>query len=204
MEVLESYRDRIGKLISEEDHGIYDAMNKGLNFATGDYVLFLNAGDRLASTEVISNIFNNKPEADIYYGETNLIDEHGVIVGTRSELTTKTLPRALSKEDFLNGQPVSHQSFIVRKHLAGNFDLKYKCSADIDWMLQAVIEAKSIVNVEQSVSNYLLGGTSDRQLLKCWKERALILLSFFSVRKVMAAHVRFALRYLRHGAYKKK
>ena len=56
-EILNRYRDRIDILISEPDNGIYDAMNKGVMLAKGDYVGFLNSGDEYANSKVISTIF---------------------------------------------------------------------------------------------------------------------------------------------------
>ncbi len=201
LEIVSQYREAIDQIVSEPDGGIYDAMNKGLSLATGEYVLFLNAGDQLFSNQTLETLFA-LDDADIYYGETTLINDKQEVLGTRSELTTRPLPRNLNVRSFLNGQPVSHQSFIVRRELIGNFDLQFQCSADIDWMIRAVRNAKIIRNSGITISRYLLGGTSDRKLKKCWIERARILLRYFNPMLVLLAHFKFALRYLRHGAYK--
>ena len=176
-------------------------MNKGLALATGEYILFINAGDKLFSSDTLSQIFEKAP-ADIYFGETVLVNDQDKEVGTRSELTTRPLPDFLTKRAFLNGQPVSHQSFIVRNELTSKFNLKYQCSADIDWMIQAVISSEKIVNVNQVIARYMLGGTSDRRLKKCWLERAFIMFRYFNPFAVVIAHFYFAFRYLIHGAYK--
>lgn len=202
--ILSENKDMIDQLISEVDTGIYNAMNKGLKLATGDFVLFLNAGDLFNDDEVVANLMINANHADIIYGETNLIDGNGQVLGTRSQLTTRKLPEQLKKSSFLNGQPVSHQSFIARTILSPAFDEKYKCSSDIDWMLKIVSKAKKVVNVNQVIARYQLGGDSDTKLKLCWKERLFILLKHFPFHLVVLAHVKFAIRFMFHGAYKKK
>lgn len=201
--LLSRYRDHIHILVSEPDKGVYDAMNKGLRLATGTYVLFLNAGDELASPTLLMEIISESPDADILYGETLILNESRKVLGTRTELTSRKLPARLTKEDFLQGQVVSHQSFMVRKSIAKPYNLAYSCSADIEWMLAAIESAQTIHNVGQPISRYLQGGISDRNLLKCWKERFVILLDHFSWSRVIWQHVKFALRFIRIGAYRK-
>src|SRR5690606_9150228 len=75
MDVIERYRERIHCVVSEKDKCIYDAMNKGLAKATGDYVLFLNSGDELFDSKTLQHVVSAGRGADITYGETKLIDE---------------------------------------------------------------------------------------------------------------------------------
>ncbi len=201
--LLARYRNQIHTLVSEPDKGVYDAMNKGLKLATGAYVLFLNAGDELVSPSLLREIINESPDADILYGETLILNESRKVIGTRTELTSRKLPAMLTKDDFLQGQVVSHQSFMVKRSIAQPYNLAYSCSADIEWMLAAVESAQSIHNVGQPISKYLQGGISDRNLLKCWKERFFILLRHFSWFRVIWQHVMFAFRFIRNGAYRK-
>src|ERR1700744_4782292 len=74
--IIKKYQDKI-KLISEKDKGIYDAMNKGLAAATGDYVLFMNSGDEIYAQDTVAAVFAAGDDADIYYGETEMIDANG-------------------------------------------------------------------------------------------------------------------------------
>src|SRR5699024_3733405 len=67
LDILNKYRAQIDILISEKDKGIYDAMNKGLEQATGDYVLFLNSGDAFYDKNTLSEVFTDSAGADIYY-----------------------------------------------------------------------------------------------------------------------------------------
>ena len=68
LQIIERYKTRIAKIISEKDEGIYDAMNKGLAAATGDYVIFMNSGDEFYKTDTVERVFETAPDADIYYG----------------------------------------------------------------------------------------------------------------------------------------
>src|SRR5690606_12018670 len=83
LDVINNYRDRINVVISEKDRGIYDAMNKGLATASGDYVLFLNSGDELFDDNSIQNVVEEGKGADIIYGETKLVNEERHIIGDR-------------------------------------------------------------------------------------------------------------------------
>ena len=203
MEIVERHKKNINHIISEKDSGVYDAMNKGLKMAQGEYILFLNAGDELSKPTILEEIFNSKPDADVYYGETNILNKDRQVIGTRTDLTSRKLPQQLKKRNFLNGQVVSHQSFIPKRSLATPYNLKYKCSADIDWMLQIISRSKKIKNVNQPISNYLQGGISDTQLARCWKERLVILLNHFNPLAVLFAHLNFVLRFFLWGRYKR-
>lgn len=200
--ILEKYQKSIDVLISERDRGVYDAMNKGLGVANGKYVLFLNAGDELASSSTLSEIFSSQNDPDVIYGETIIINPDRRPLGTRTELTSRKLPYALIKKDFLNGQIVSHQSFIPKRSICESYDLQYSCSADIDWMLCIMEKAQNVYRTQMPISKYLQGGISDTNLGICWIERYQILLKHFSWTKVIRAHMKFAFRYLKIGKYK--
>src|ERR1700753_3582932 len=91
LDVIKRYENRITKIISEKDEGIYDAMNKGLTAATGDYVLFMNSGDELYARETVANVFAAATDADIYYGETEMINANGESLGQRRHAAPETL-----------------------------------------------------------------------------------------------------------------
>ena len=200
---VNAYKNQISAIYSEKDSGVYDAMNKGLNLAKGKYILFLNAGDELAAPDTLDAIFTNCNGADLIYGETLIMTTDKEVIGNRTELTSRKLPKQLKKEDFLNGQVVSHQSFIPKIELCKPYNLLYKCSSDINWMLEIIDKCKTIKNSGVPISKYLQGGISDTQLVPCWKERFIILFKHFGLPIVLWQHVKFAIRYLKMGAYRR-
>lgn len=201
LQVIQKYRDRIHQVVSEPDRGVYDAMNKGMALATGEYILFMNAGDELAHPTILQTIFEQLPLADLYYGETIILSPDRQLLGTRTQLTSRKLPATLTKKDFLQGQVVSHQSFIPRKSLCRPYQLQYSCSADIDWMLHILDQKPSIQNVGEPISRYLQGGISDRKLWRCWRERFWILVRYFNLPRVIWAHLGFLFRFIRYRRY---
>ncbi|WP_258104025.1 glycosyltransferase family 2 protein [Marinoscillum sp. MHG1-6] len=203
LSIISNHKAPYRTVTSAPDDGVYDAMNKGFKMAQGEYVLFLNAGDELADSSTLDKIFSTKVDADIIYGETLIMNQNREVLGTRTELTSRRLPKHLCKNDFLNGQVVSHQSFIAKKSLCNEYDLKYSCSSDINWMLEIISRTSSIKNTNLAISKYLQGGISDRQLATCWKERFSILCKHFSIPLVIWQHLKFALRFLKMGAYRK-
>ena len=190
LDLIRKYDSRIDYWQSEPDKGIYDAMNKGLHLANGSYVLFLNSGDLLADKEVLSKVFSDPaPDADIFYGETNLMEESGKILGTRTDLTTRKLPEKLSWNNMKYGMVVSHQSIFVKRSIAPNYDLNYRCSADIDWVIEALKRSKKIINSHTVISNYLIGGFSIKHQKMSWKERFDIYTKHFGFIKSVFVHV---------------
>lgn len=197
--IVQKYRSGIAILVSEKDQGIYDAMNKGLARATGDYVLFLNAGDLLYDPETIAKIFLQNPPSDIYYGEVENIDFEGHSLGLRRLRP----PEKLDWKSFRWGMLVSHQAIIVRKSLTDPFDRNYKISADIDWCINSMKKAKVITHTHQIISKYLVGGVSRQNTILSWKERFQIMRDHYGVISTFLFHVligfRFIGYYLRSG-----
>lgn len=88
LSIIQRYQDVVSKLISETDKGLYDAMNKGLQMAKGQFVWFINSGDKIYADNTVENIVNlyaDNPTADIFYGQTQLIDENDNILGMRKK-----------------------------------------------------------------------------------------------------------------------
>jgi glycosyltransferase involved in cell wall biosynthesis len=194
-EIIKKYASNISYWVSEKDDGLYDAMNKGLRVAKGDYVIFMNSGDSFVDQHVLANIFTgSNNNADIYYGETYLVDKSGMVLGTRTDLTTRKLPKDLTWQKMINGMVVCHQSIFVKRQLAPAYDLSYKCSADIEWVIQSLKNAKKIVNANMVISKYLVGGFSIANQKKCWQERFQIYRNHYGLIATVLAHVTIVLK----------
>lgn len=156
LEIIKCYENRITKLISEKDKGIYDAMNKGLALATGDYVIFMNSGDEFYANDTVAKVFATAPDADIYYGETEMVNDERESLGQRRHQA----PEKFNWRSFKYGMSVSHQAIYIKRILAEPYDPQYQLSADIDWIIRAAKKAKKIVKVNGYVAKYLVGGMS--------------------------------------------
>jgi glycosyltransferase involved in cell wall biosynthesis len=163
VEILRLYDHQISYWISEPDKGIYDAMNKGLATATGDYVWFMNAGDVIYSPETTEKIFSGTKSANnadsaiigqahtqlnfasnpvnlalIYYGDAMIVDAGYNEVGLRRLRP----PENLTWKSFRKGMLVCHQAILVSREIVEPFDPQYRHSADYDWVLRALIKAQ--------------------------------------------------------------
>jgi glycosyltransferase involved in cell wall biosynthesis len=91
IDLIKAHSNVITRWISEPDKGLYDAMNKGIDLATGDYLWFINSGDVIFAPTTLSQIFNNNKIADIYYGDTVMIGNDGNEIGKRRLSPPKNL-----------------------------------------------------------------------------------------------------------------
>jgi len=185
LDIIKKYKDKVAKLINEKDEGIYDAMNKGLALATGDYVLFMNSGDELYSTDTVADVFASAENADIYYGETEMIDADGKSLGQRRHKA----PENFTWRSFNYGMSVSHQAIYVKRAITEPFNRKYELSADIDWILNAAKKAKTIVNTHQYVAKYLVGGMSKAKHRQSLSERFAIMKGYYGLVPTLINHV---------------
>ncbi|HWD86678.1 MAG TPA: glycosyltransferase family 2 protein [Mucilaginibacter sp.] len=189
LEIIKKYSGRISKLVSEKDEGIYDAMNKGLALATGDYALFMNSGDEFYDSNTVANVFASADDADIYYGETEMINEHGRSLGQRRHKA----PEKFTWRSFKYGMSISHQAIYIKRSIIEPFNRKYELSADIDWILNAAKKAKTIVNVNKYVAKYLVGGMSKKRHRQSLGERFDIMRHYYGLMPTVFNHVIIAL-----------
>ena len=185
LNIIEKYRSDIDILISEPDKGIYDAMNKGLKIASGEYVIFMNSGDEFYGNTTVEQVFKTSAFADIYYGETEMLDENLVNQGRRRHKA----PQQLQLKSFQFGMSVSHQAIIIKKSIVKNYDSKYQLSADIDWILDAITKAQKIVNTQLVIAKYLMGGMSKKRHLQSLKERYQIFKNYYGFLPNLFNHV---------------
>jgi glycosyltransferase involved in cell wall biosynthesis len=167
---LESYPLSI-QWISEKDNGLYDAMNKGLRMAKGEFILFLNAGDTLFSSEVLAKMAAQiGPKTDVLYGETMLVDASRKRIGTRTEMTVQKLPEKLTWQSLNRGMVVCHQAFLPARKLAPQY-MPNNLAADIDWVIKCLQKADNVLNTHMIVSEYLVGGVSKQRHKQSLKDR---------------------------------
>jgi len=183
-ELVEKYRSRLAIFISEKDAGIYDAMNKALAKATGDYVVFMNSGDEFYEKNTVKEVFASEPNADIYYGETEMINGQLQSLGQRRH----SIPENFTWRDFKYGMSISHQAIFICRNLTEPYDLNYNLSSDIDWILKAAKKARKIVNVHQYVAKYLVGGMSKKKHLQSLQERFAIMRKHYGLLPTVLNH----------------
>ena len=184
------------RFISEKDGGLYDAMNKGLKLATGKFVWFMNSGDSIFSPDTVQLLISQSAGKDVLYGETMLVDEHNTKLGIRSEKTTRVLPKKMTRFSMIMGMVVCHQSFIPQRSIAPAYNLTYRFSADIDWVISCLEKAAVIHNCESILSNYLVGGLSAQNQKTGWKERWKIYKTHYGLIYTSFAHIYIVIRYI--------
>lgn len=135
LEIIQKYESYYSiRYISAPDQGIYDAMNKGIMMASGDYIEFLNAGDILYEKTTVQNIVNamQECEADIYYGNVVYLysDQHTEV---------RKYGKWCSKRIYdYTGDCINHQAIFAADSLLkkNKFDTRYKICADREWMMR--------------------------------------------------------------------
>ena len=199
IDIIRRYAAQLSRFVSEPDKGIYDAMNKGLALATGDYVLFMNSGDEIYSTDTVAAVFASARDADIYYGETEMFDADWQSLGLRRH----AIPDQFSWKSFRYGMNVSHQAIYIRRKLTKAYDSRYQLSADIDWVIRAAKAAEKTVNTRLIVAKYLVGGISKKRHWQSLKERFLIFSRHYGMLPNIFNHIVIALRlaiyYVKYG-----
>jgi len=195
VDIIKQYAAGITYWQSEPDHGIYEAMNKGLQHATGDYVWFMNAGDTFFTSDTLQRVAamvqKHTAWPDILYGETMIVDSDGKPLGRRR----LKAPDHLTWKSFKMGMLVCHQSFVVKRLIAPQYDLTYQYAADIDWCIRCMKQAKIIRNTRLVMSNFLDGGTSTAKRKTALKERYAIMCKYYGTFVTAILHGWFALRF---------
>jgi len=196
-DIIRSYRDQITKLVSEPDKGLYDAMNKGLALATGDYVCFLNAGDELHEDDTLEKMVRSLDEAkalpDVIYGDTQLVDLDGRFVRMRR----LSPPEKLTWKSFKNGMLVCHQAFFAKRALAEPYDLSYRFSSDFDWCIRIMKKSKSLHNTHLTLIDYLEEGMTTRNHKASLWERFHIMVKHYGWVNTVLHHAWFVVRLLK-------
>lgn len=195
MDIVNCYREHIAIVVSERDKGLYDAMNKGIGLATGDYLCFLNAGDSFHEDDTLQQMVHSihTPQLpDVLYGETELVDHEGHFLRMRR----LSAPEVLTWKSFRQGMLVCHQAFFPRRDLVMPYDLRYRFSADFDWCIKIMKKSKVLHNTHLTLIDYLAEGMTTRNHKASLKERFRIMTRHYGWTSTLAFHLWFVLRLL--------
>ncbi|MCM1079008.1 MAG: glycosyltransferase [Bacteroidales bacterium] len=196
-EKYKEHSDRLGNghsvaIQSEPDKGLYDAMNKGISKATGEYLCFLNAGDMLTD-----NALEGFPQGHcVVYGETDIVDEDGNFLRHRR----LQAPERLSWRSFKNGMLVCHQAFYASTILAKAtpYDLRYRISGDVDWCIRIMKEGEKhgmqTYNTHRVLCRYLAGGMSIKNHRASLLERFRTMREHYGILTTVTMHLWFVIR----------
>lgn len=177
---------------SEPDNGLYDAMNKGIARAKGDFLWFVNAGDEIYAPDTLTHVvMAATDDTDIVYGKACIVNAEGVKVSEHHKVT----PPDLQRKHFLNGLVVCHQAILVRRMMAKPYDLRYRICADYNWVIEAVTASRKNAYLDEYVCKFLTEGVSQKQRKRAWKERFHIMRAHFGILPTLWAHFLIALKY---------
>ena len=190
------------QVTSEPDKGIYDAMNKGLRSADGDYVCFLNAGDFLPSPDTASKIAQQVAAAGglpaVLYGDTDIVDGEGRFLHHRRLAP----PENLTWRSFRQGMLVCHQAFYARTDfaIATPYNEQYRYSADVDWCIRVMKAAEKenvpLLNLKMVVANYRQEGQTTLHHRESLLERYRVMEHHYGRLQTLLLHSWFAVRAL--------
>lgn len=192
-------------ITSEPDKGLYDAMNKGLQRATGDYIVYLNAGDTLHAPDTIETVVSAINSQDItaesqrpavVYGDTAITDADGRFL----HLRTHRPPEKLTWRSFKKGMLVCHQAFYARLDIARQFpyNLQYRHSADVDWCICIMKEADRLglplVNTHAVLADFEEGGDTTQHHRDSLWERYHVMSTHYGSIQTFLLHCWFIVR----------
>ena len=191
------------RIVSEPDNGLYDAMNKGLRQASGDYICFLNAGDFFPNANVLDTIVSRSLTGKsrqqlpaVIYGDTDIVDNDGNFLRHRRLAP----PRNLTWRSFRKGMLVCHQAFYARLDIARTvpYDTRYLYSADVDWCIRVMKEAErmgaGLAYVDSVVVNYTQEGQTTKHHRDSLKERYRVMQCHYGAFTTALMHAWFAVR----------
>ena len=196
--------EHVVRIYSEPDKGLYDAMNKGLVRAKGDYVVFLNAGDRFPTADTLEKVAlaaevgDGEARPAVVYGNTDIIDEKGNFLYHRRLQP----PEKLTWRSFRDGMLVCHQAFYARLDIARKtpFDTHYRYSADVDWCIKIMREGERkgllLRNVHAVIANYMEEGQTTLHHRASLHERFQVMCKHYGVFPTLAKHIWFVVRKL--------
>ena len=164
MSIVERYSDRIEQIVSEKDKGIYDAMNKGVDRATGDVVGILNSDDFYTDNHVLSKVMSKfTEETDAVYADLVYVDQKNT-----DKIVRKWISGEYKSGAFKKGWMPPHPTFFVRKKIYekfGSYRLKLRSASDYEFMLRVVHKhGISLAYLPEIIVKMRAGGESNASL----------------------------------------
>lgn len=160
LNIIEKYSDKISKVVSEPDKGIYDAMNKGVEHSTGELVGILNSDDIYADNSVISDIVSKIGENDAIYADLVYVKREAT-----DEVTRYWKSGDYKNGDFMKGWMPPHPTFFLRKKCYdqyGTYNLKLRSAADYECMLRMIHKHEvSLTYLPRVITKMRVGGQSN-------------------------------------------
>ena len=200
----EAENGHVVKIQSEPDKGLYDAMNKGLRLATGDYIVFMNAGDRFPEADTLDKVMlaavvgDGEERPAVLFGNTDIIDDKGNFLYHRC----LSPPERLTWRSFRYGMVVCHQAFYARIDIARSlpYDTTFRYSADVDWCIRVMKEGERqhllLRNIHAVVANYMEEGQTTIHHKDSLKERFEVMRRHYGLLTTVLLHAWFAVRKL--------
>lgn len=172
VDIIEKYDSFISFWISEPDQGIYYAMNKGIEMATGEIIGIINADDwyEKNALDIIVNVFNDA-EVEIVYGKLNIVENDKVV--------RSTYPLPLNNMWFR--MAIDHPATFVKRSVyerLGLFDTSYMLAADYDFLLKAYCEGVKFQYIDSTIANFRNDGVSSTKLVECAEETVRVTLRY--------------------------
>jgi len=170
-DIIKKYSAQIDKIIICKQRGIFLNMNVALKYVSGDYINFMNSGDRFNNKRVLSDIFNNNNHKyDVIYGHCKMLYE------SFTRIVYAKKPETINYQMFFTHQSCFVKSSIYKKH---KFDLKYKYSADYDFFIKNYLEGRIFKLIDIFISKRSALGASDINKEKTIFETFLISYKYF-------------------------
>ena len=162
LDIINKYQDRIAEIISEKDNGLYDALNKGIDLATGDIIGIIHSDDFYTSDKVIEKVVatfvNNN--ADAVYANLYYVDKDDV-----SKIKRKWHSGKYSEGAFLNGWMPPHPAFFLKKEIYnkyGKYNTTFKSAGDYELMLRVIHKHKiKLAYLDEFIVKMRTGGVSN-------------------------------------------
>jgi glycosyltransferase involved in cell wall biosynthesis len=171
VDIVKSYGDKITKFVSEPDKGIYDAMNKGFQMATGDYLAVINSDDFYMSNDAIESVVNelNKKQTDSLFADLIYVEENNTDKQVRYWKSNEFV-----KGSFKKGWHPAHPTFFVKNEIYkkyGYFDLSFKLAADFELMLRFLEKHQiSSCYLPKPIIKMRLGGATNKNFKNIYNQ----------------------------------